>query len=366
VHDNYTNQDHQVYGLCGVFAVRGGQHLAVHDNEYCCQNSTSDLAGRGKCQANMTPGFLNLAYVAVTECDDPNDSTCGRPLMTLAVPALPGGAPNTACKPPVPPSIACKAVTGAPPTLVASLLPSSHAVQVGVPATFFATIINAGTSEASQVGIALASIQSQALLTFNATACASNAVIGGDNVRVNIAAGDRACFVVRLTAIGALGPTEVSFTFAGTNTTPAPTLPGVNTLMLVASTTPAPDLVALVVTATGDGILTLAGPAGSGAFSVATANVGASALITATANTHGLNLPLTVLICESDPVTAACKATPAGSVTAQANGGQTLTFSVFALAEGPVAFDPAVNRIFVEWSLGGVLVGRTSVAVRTL
>jgi hypothetical protein len=40
----------------------------------------------------------------------------------------------------------------------------------------------------------------------------------------------------------------------------------------------------------GDGILTVAGPAKSGAFSVATANVGASGLITATANTHGVSL----------------------------------------------------------------------------
>jgi hypothetical protein len=70
-----------------------------------------------------------------------------------------------------------------------------------------------------------------------------------------------------------------------------------------------------------------------------------------------------VLICESDPVTAACKAPPAASVTTHVNGGQASTFSVFAVAAGPVAFDPAVNQIFVEFSSGGVPVGRTSVAV---
>jgi len=99
VHDNYTNQDHQVFGLSGVFAVRQGQKLTIPDNQYCCKNSSKDLAGKGKCQANMTPGFLNLAYVGVTECTDPTDSRCGRPLMTLAVPALSGGAPGTTCLP---------------------------------------------------------------------------------------------------------------------------------------------------------------------------------------------------------------------------------------------------------------------------
>jgi hypothetical protein len=124
VHDNYTGQDHQVLGLGGVFAVRGGQHLVVPDNAYCCQNSTPDLRGRGKCQANLTPGFLNLAYVAVTECADPNNSTCGRPLMTLAIPALSGGAPGTTCLPAAsvtsPP-----AVTENPPSSGSASLPGA-------------------------------------------------------------------------------------------------------------------------------------------------------------------------------------------------------------------------------------------------
>ena len=186
----------------------------------------------------------------------------------------------------------------------------------------------------------------------------------GRGIRSDNCAGDRACFVVRLIPAAPLGPTEVTFAFAGTNTAAAATLPGVNTLLPQASTTPVPDMVALAATATGDGTLTLAGPGGRGAFAVATANVGASALITASAGTRGVGLPLALLICESDPVTAACKTPPAASVTTQVSGGQTPTFSIFAVADGPVALDPAVNRIFVEFTPGGVPVGRTSVAVR--
>ena len=251
-------------------------------------------------------------------------------------------------------------------TLVASILPSSRAVLVGTPATFFASVINAGTSQAFGVGVALASIQSQATLTFNATDCTTNAVVGGAGVPVNIPPGGRACFVVAVTPSAALGPVEVAFDFAGSNAAPAPTFEGLNTLLLLASPIPGPDVVALAATVTGDGIVTIAGPTGSEAFSVAAVNVGAGGLIVASANTHGQSLGLTLLICESDPVTAVCNAAPAGSVATQMNASATRTFSIFALAGGPVAFDPATHRIFVEFSFNGILVGRTSVAVRTL
>lgn len=355
VHDNYTGQDHQVYGLGGVFAVRQGQTVPVADNTYCCQNSSPSLAGKGKCQANLTPGFLNLAYVGVTDCDDPNDSTCGRPLMTLAVPALPGGAPGSACKPIVPGST----------LLVASVLPSSRAVSVGSTATFFATVLNAGTGTASDVGIALASPGSQATLIFNEVSCDTNAVTGFDDVRVSIAPGGRACFLGRLTPAAPLPPTEVAFTFAGSNAAPAQTLLGVNTLLLVAPLQTTPDVIALSATPTGDGILALPSATGSGAFSLATANVGVAGQVTVTPTTHGLIPPVELSICPSNPVTAACTAAPAASVTLPIGAGQTPTFSVFARATGPISLDPSAHRITVEVTSNGVIVGRTSVAVRT-
>src|SRR5262249_19662724 len=92
-------------------------------------------------------------------------------------------------------------------SLVASVLPSSRAVAVRTPATAFATILNTGTVPAFQAGIALASLL-PAFLTYNATDCATNAVIGGDNVPVNIAPGAAACFVISIHAFDAFAPTE--------------------------------------------------------------------------------------------------------------------------------------------------------------
>jgi hypothetical protein len=92
-------------------------------------------------------------------------------------------------------------------------------------------------------------------------------------------------------------------------------------------------------------------------------NVGAAGQVTARATSQGVVSPIDLVICESDPRTAACTSAPATSVTVEIGAGRTPTFSVFARAAGPI--DPASARIFVEFSAGGVVVGRTSVAART-
>lgn len=62
---------------------------------------------------------------------------------------------------------------------------------------------------------------------------------------------------------------------------------GVNTLLLSASNTATPDIVALAATATPTLTAVIPGATGSVAFSVATVNVGSSGAITVTADTGG-------------------------------------------------------------------------------
>jgi hypothetical protein len=254
----------------------------------------------------------------------------------------------------------------APPTaLVAAVLPSSRSVQLGTTATAFTTIINAGPNTAFAVGISLASASS-ANFTYAQTNCATNAVIAADNVPANIGPGGQACYVISITPTAALAPTEVAFNFAGTNTAPVATLIAINTLLLSASSTPVPDMVALAATATGDGILHLPGPAGAGAFAVATSNVGTGGLIIASANTGSVALGLALSICQTDPVMGLCISPIGPSVSVQITAGATATFAIFATAGGTIVLDPATNRIFVVFADGGSVVrGRTSVAVST-
>lgn len=173
-------------------------------------------------------------------------------------------------------------------TLTAAVLPSSRSVQVGVPASAFATIINTGS---------------------------------------------------------------------------APIIPGLNTLLLSAENRPVPDIIALAATLTNDGIVNIAGTTGTGVFSVATVNVGASGMITASADTGGASLPIGLTICQTNSTTGACLSPPAASVTTQIGAQATPTFGIFIAGRGKVPFDPGTNRITVRFKdAGGVARGATSTA----
>jgi len=99
---------------------------------------------------------------------------------------------------------------------------------------------------------------------------------------------------------------------------------------------------------------------------VATTNVGAAGTITVGASTPGVALPVDLFVCQTDPASGACLGSPAASVTLEIATGATPTFAIFAAAQGPIPFDPAVNRVVVAFTEDGVSRGSTSVAIRTL
>jgi streptogramin lyase len=255
------------------------------------------------------------------------------------------------------------APTGGP--LFSSLLPSSRSVTVGTTATVFATIINTGATAAT--GCSIAPIGSNpGGFTYRSTDSATNIANGVIDAPVNIAGGGSQSFIIGFTPTAAIAPSNVQLGFSCTNTGPAAVFPGVNTLLLSASTSPTPDVVALASTASNDGIMHVTGAGGTGAFAVATVNVGAGGPITASVNTGGVSLPLSLSICPTNPVTAACLTPPAPTAQVTINANETPTFSIFAMASGVIPFSPGVNRIFVQFSdSGGAIRGSTNVAVET-
>ncbi len=85
----------------------------------------------------------------------------------------------------------------------------------------------------------------------------------------------------------------------------------------------------------------------------------------ASADTGSVNLPVTVLLCETTPATGQCLAPPSPTVTTQIDPNETNTFGVFVTASGPVPYAPAASRIQILFEdAGGVTRGATSVAVR--
>ncbi|MGH7390338.1 MAG: galactose oxidase-like domain-containing protein [Candidatus Rokuibacteriota bacterium] len=252
-----------------------------------------------------------------------------------------------------------------PATLVSAVLPSSRSVQAGTTATAFATIINAGTAVARVCSIGLPS-GVPATFAFQSTDPQTNALTGSHDTPVDIPPGASRTFVIAVTPSAALAPTEVAVTFDCANSSPATVVLGLNTLLMSASAGPIPDIVALVATPNNNGIVETVGPGGSGAFAVAAVNVGTGDTITVSADTGSVALPIGLGICQTNPATGACLGATAASVTTAIGPGATPSFGVFVTAAGPVAFDPAVNRVFVRFrDASGVTRGSTSVAVRT-
>lgn len=262
-------------------------------------------------------------------------------------------------------AVAAAAASAPPsPALAAAVLPTSRSVQVGSPATAFATIVNGGPGTATGCGLVPITAV-PAPFTWQKTD-AANQPVGSPGVLVDIPEGPQGqSFGFSFAPTAAFGPTDVQLAFDCANTEPAPIEPGVNTLLLSASAAPVPDIVAVALTPSGDGVVTVPGPPGTGVFVVATANLGAGGGLTASADTGAASLPVALTLCETNPATSACLAPPAPSVATTIGAGATATFGVFVEASGAVAFVPGTNRVFVRFTAGGIVRGATSVAART-
>jgi hypothetical protein len=263
---------------------------------------------------------------------------------------------------------AAKAVSatfaGTGTSLLAAVLPDARSVEVGATATAFAYLINTGTGTGAPCGIA-PSTSVPATFLYQTTDQGTNTVTGSPNTPVAIAPGGTQSFLIAFTPSKAFNTTPIAFNFECGGLDPAPVVAGVNNFTLSASTTPVPDIVAIAASAD-PGYVDIPGATGTGAFAVATINLGVDATITATANTGAANLPVTVLLCQTNPTSGACLAAPTPTLTTDIQPDAMPTFGVFVTDSAAVADMPAVNRVFVTFTdAGGVLRGETSVAVRT-
>jgi probable HAF family extracellular repeat protein len=253
----------------------------------------------------------------------------------------------------------------APIAVFSAVLPSSRSVQVGTPATAFATVINASSDVATACQITPVTPLA-ATFTFQTTDPVTNAVIGSPNAPGDIPAGKSQSFAIALTASAPIVLTDVQLSFDCANSAPAAISTGLNTLAFSASETAVPDVVALAATTTNDGIVDVAGERGIGAFAVATVNLGASGMITAVAETAPASLAVDVSICQTYPSTGHCISAPGPAVTTLVETNGTPTFGIFVTGRAAVPFDPANNRIFVRFrDAAAITRGATSVAVRT-
>ena len=257
---------------------------------------------------------------------------------------------------------ACLITSGALAILVSSTLPASRSVQVGDTATLFATIINAGTTTATECGIGLAS-SIDADIFFQTTDSATNALSGERDALVSIAPGAAQSFLIGVTPNSAFDPTDIEFSFACAGLAPAANISGLNTLLLSASTNPVADMVAIALTPSGDGIAEIPQEAGLGFLSMASVNVGTSAVLRVTARVPG-GLDGALLICQTDPTNGSCVNPPAAAVELSIASNDTPTFAVFLSSFLALPLDAANRRLFIEFrDQTDAVRGSTSVAI---
>jgi len=258
-------------------------------------------------------------------------------------------------------------VPAAAQSIVASVLPISRSVPVNTAATAFATIINATAGPAACLIALPPALAGMATFGFQTTDPLTNQATGSPNVPATIPPGGSQTFLISITPTVELPPTDVALVFNCGGAGVAQSITGINTLLLSASSTPTPDIVALAATLNNDGIASTRGPTGPGVFAVATVNVGTSGSITVTTDFGDAAVPLGVSLCQTNPASGVCTTAVGPTVTTTIGALQTPTFAFFLTGGASIPFDPARNRLFVRFrDAGGVVRGATSVAVRTV
>jgi hypothetical protein len=251
--------------------------------------------------------------------------------------------------------------------LLAAVLPESRSARVGGTVTAFASVLNAGPNPVAGCNIAPLS-GLPGTFAYQTTNPSTNAVTGSPNTPVVIPGHSQfQTFVIGFTPSAAFAPTNSVYSFSCTDVPAAPIVNGLNTLLLSASTTPTPDVVALGGTIQNDGIVHVTnGSPPTGVFAVATDNLGSGDTITVATNTGTATLPITVTVCQTNPSTGACLQTPSPTVATTMNANSTATFGIFVSASATVPFNPANSRIFVTFTDSTHAIrGETSVAVET-
>lgn len=269
------------------------------------------------------------------------------------------------------------------PRVVSSVLPITRTVQTGSTATAFASIINPGSTGTTATGCGLRLAGASGAQFSYQTTTSANALTGTPNTTADIASGGVQNFLFSVTSAAdfddnvntpggfSSGNNERDLFIEAfcSNRRSAEYRLGLNSLTFRSTAAAPTDIVALASTLPANPGYVVVPTTGNfvGVFSVAISNVGVSGSVTVTADTGSQTLAVNEIeICQTDPGTGACTTTRENSQTLTVGANGTATFGIFVRGTGAaIANDPADNRVFVRFAVGGQPVGATSVAVRT-
>lgn len=249
--------------------------------------------------------------------------------------------------------------------LLAAVLPNARTVSFGNTATAFATALNISGRTLTNCGPTIPGVL-PGTFTFRPTNPATNQPTGPDGQLINIAANAAGTFVFSFRPTQVFSSRTFPIVIQCSNAVASRTTPGVSTFTLGVSDFSPPDIIAITQTVTQDGVVRLPSNGGTVPFVAAAINIGNQKTIVIRPEISGANLPLGLTICETN-AQGQCAAPHGPSITTTfaQNGVKTFTVNVTAPAGSPVAFDPAVNRIALNFIEDGILRANSSVAVAT-
>jgi len=251
-----------------------------------------------------------------------------------------------------------------PPVYVA-VLPNSRSLQVHETGSVFIAAINPNSFALTNCFPVLDGDMPPGLYPFQPTDPATNQLIGQQQQHVDIPAGGTQTWIQFMTPSVTSPTVEIEAFIACDGFDEVGVTPrlGVSTFTLSADLEQPPDIISIALAMSRDGVARLPQAYGIQAFAVATINLGAPALITASMDTGLIDVPVTMTICQTT-ASGACMAPPAATVSTQIDAGATPTFAVFLQGQDVLPFDPELLRVFVNFTdEGGALRGSTSVAV---
>ncbi|MBL4616902.1 MAG: M6 family metalloprotease domain-containing protein [Robiginitomaculum sp.] len=248
------------------------------------------------------------------------------------------------------------------PALLSSILPTARSGIIGAALTAFASLINSGSNTATGCSIARPAGET-ATFGFQTTTPA-NVLTGTANAPVDVIAGATQNFVFEYTPNRVMQGSQIGLVFDCTNTSPAPSVPGLNRFTVSSDNVAVADLIAIAATVSNDGIINIPGETATGFFSASAVNIGPAATITAYVDDAGAGLTLEALICTTDAL-GNCDAAPASQVSFTLATDEVVLLAVFVTGQGNVTLDAANNRLFLRFDESATPRGATSVAVRT-
>lgn len=242
-----------------------------------------------------------------------------------------------------------------------AVLPNSRTVLFGRPGTAFMTLINPARFPAARncrIGFTtFFGGHFEYRLTDS-----NNAPYGDPNPVFDLEPGASQSFVLSFTA-SSPSSQEPPFTYLCDNVVPREDPRGADQFVLRTSAAPEPDIIAIAITPTQDGVINVPKRSVFRAFSVAAMNIGA-AIEEVPVRLEQFSLHMEV--CETNPQTGECISARTPYLNTSFAQNQVRTFSVFVRGDDiDVPFTPATFRARIFFGANSIDVyGGTSVAIR--